>query len=370
MTESISNNLWENVDAFSHFDSNRLTREEIIFIIKKILLSKFSGKKTEVHEYGNRINFACPYCGDSAKNPSKLRGNIYINNDNIQFHCYNCGKHSSFANFIKDFLDISDFNINDIKLRSTTFIKPTTKRINLNILNNEIINKYSIPKEVIIKSMHWVNVENTKAENYLNYRLIKNKKIFAYDNYYNSIIIFNTDNNNNVIGLQIRSLNKKSKQSRFFTYNLTKLYEKIYGNTEFALLENEKKIVSAIDSISTCFGILKVDFNKPITVFEGPFDALMFPNSIATSGASKNLPISIENIRYWYDNDPTGWKKSFQHLKKHESVFMWSKYWQDLGQKLNIKDLNELLIYSQKNKLNLLNFENYFSNNELDAIFI
>ena len=358
------NNQWESALILSHFNYTELNKQEIISLVKNVLNTKFNDSyKNDIHEHDDRINFACPYCGDSLKDSTKARGNLYLNT--MQFHCYNCGKHSSFSRFIKTFLNISSYEINSIQQKDAI-----TNKQQINILNSEFIDKYSIPKKDLLKVMNWVDIVDSKGEYYLHFRLIKDINKFAYDPKYNSIIILNTDNNNNVIGLQIRPINKKAKQPRFFTYNLSKLYDLIYSKTKLALLENEKKYVSAIDNISTVFNILQVNFNKPLTIFEGPFDALMFNNSIAMSGATKKLPISIEHVRYWYDNDNTGQQKAIEHLKNNEEVFLWSKYWDDLGQELQIKDLNELIIYSKKNNIKILNFEKYFSSDIINTFLI
>jgi hypothetical protein len=58
-------------------------------------------EKSHVVTRGERLNFACPYCGDSIKDNNKKRGNIYFGT--YDFHCYNCRTHVSFEDFIKDF---------------------------------------------------------------------------------------------------------------------------------------------------------------------------------------------------------------------------------------------------------------------------
>jgi len=345
---------------------DNISRYEIINNVQQILNSRFSNKyKTEIHEFQERLNFACPYCGDSTKDDAKVRGNLYFGTQ--QYHCFNCGKHASIFNFFKKFLP----NINTKYDNYTNYTKDTNiiqKKTQFNILDLNFIKKYAIPKQILLKNMNWQNIENSKGEYYINFRLIKDniKNKFAYDSKYNAIIILNIDNEENVIGLQIRPITRNKGKSRFFTYNLSKLYNKIYPN----IYLKSKEEISIIDAISTVFGILEINFSNIITIFEGPFDALMFNNSIATAGALKHLPFSAENTRYWYDNDKTGIKKSFECLESGKLVFMWSKYWQDLGFELNIKDLNELMIYSKKNNIKILDFNNYFSNDKIDAIYV
>lgn len=350
------NNEWgDNASPHSGFN-----QAEILNLVKSVVNLKFSGNKSNIKETKDRLNFACPYCGDSTSDASKLRGNLYL--DTLQYHCFNCSKHTSLKRLLKDFLNI------DTKFSYNSDV--ITKKQIFNILDNHLIEKYAITKRKLFKHFGWVEAEGSEIDYYLNFRLIKDKTPFAYDKKYNSLIIMNLNKDDCVIGLQIRPLSKNTKTPRFFTFNLTKLYEKIYGNSKYALTEEEKHEVKSIDSISNVFNILKIDFNKQITVFEGPFDSIMLDNSISTSGATKKMPINIENIRYWYDNDNTGLQKSLEHLRNKESVFLWSKYWNDLGKDLKVKDLNELMIYCKKNNIPLMYFDEYFSNNELDSVLL
>ena len=74
-----------------------LTHEQQLYItssIQKILKTEFgSGPKTFLKNTHDRLNFACPYCGDST-DVHKKRGNIYWKN--LSFHCYNSRHPHSF----------------------------------------------------------------------------------------------------------------------------------------------------------------------------------------------------------------------------------------------------------------------------------
>ena len=50
-------------------------------IVREIIETQFSGnyEKSRVIARDERLNFACPYCGDSVKDNHKKRGNIYLN---------------------------------------------------------------------------------------------------------------------------------------------------------------------------------------------------------------------------------------------------------------------------------------------------
>ena len=71
-------------------------------VIQEILNSNFSViEKRRINEYHDSVQFACPYCGDSARSKSAKRGNIWFNK--LIYVCFNCGKKTNFDKFTKDF---------------------------------------------------------------------------------------------------------------------------------------------------------------------------------------------------------------------------------------------------------------------------
>ena len=62
--------------------------DEVSLKIQRILSEYFNGSKSEIRSYKGRLNFACPYCGDSGNSSSKKRGNLYL--ESLSFHCFNC----------------------------------------------------------------------------------------------------------------------------------------------------------------------------------------------------------------------------------------------------------------------------------------
>ena len=87
---------------FFYMDLEFSKQEIITAKVAKILNNSFSGYKSEIRFFKDRINFACPYCGDS-HDSHKKRGNIYWKT--LMFHCYNGGchkKHANVVDFLKD----------------------------------------------------------------------------------------------------------------------------------------------------------------------------------------------------------------------------------------------------------------------------
>jgi len=99
-------------------------------------------------------------------------------------------------------------------------------------------------------------------------------------------------------------------------------------------------------------------------------DAFLFKNSIANTGANKELPIDIP-VRYFYDSDETGKKKSLKYIDQKQEVFLWDRLinQMELPHK-NKWDFNDLLIYIKKNNMKTPLFDYYFSRDPLDAIDI
>lgn len=45
--------------------------------------------------------FSCCFCGDSAKNLKKARGNIYVRHQKMHYKCFNCGVTKSLPEVFK-----------------------------------------------------------------------------------------------------------------------------------------------------------------------------------------------------------------------------------------------------------------------------
>ena len=76
-------------------------------VVQKILNKEFANSyKRTIKPYEDRINFACPYCGDSHNNVRSKRGNIWFNK--LIYVCFNCDKRTSFDRLAKDFNEILD----------------------------------------------------------------------------------------------------------------------------------------------------------------------------------------------------------------------------------------------------------------------
>ncbi|MEN8794920.1 MAG: hypothetical protein ABF294_10780, partial [Flavobacteriales bacterium] len=147
-----------------------------------------------------------------------------------------------------------------------------------------------------------------------------------------------------------------------------------------------------LKKISTLFGILQVDFQRTVTMFEGPIDAMFMLNSVglATAGRSTEEFDEIPTIRYMFDNDKTGKEKMMQKLRRNKEIFMWGKFfsetkldtkWEKYLENIDknnrdkypkeISDLNDLVRVAYYLKDGCIkHLPKYFSNSKLDAYFL
>ena len=105
----------------------------------------------------------------------------------------------------------------------------------------------------------------------------------------------------------------KGYGQRYLTYDLPKLYEEMGKPLD---MTNEE--LNTLTKISTLFGIMQLNFQRPITMFEGPLDSMFMNNSLAlaTAGRSTDDFDEIPTVRYMFDNDATGKKKMAEKLRE------------------------------------------------------
>ena len=105
---------------------DNLDRDYVKSKIQEILIQAHpEQQKRQIKDYPERINFACPVCGDSGKSATKKRGNLYLKN--MQYICFNeSGCNRSFLKLLKTFnieidlqkkLDIYNYIDNNIKYK-------------------------------------------------------------------------------------------------------------------------------------------------------------------------------------------------------------------------------------------------------------
>jgi len=364
-------------------------------IIQSVLDSNFKiSEKRRMIEYHDRVQFACPYCGDSVKQKNAKRGNIWFNK--LIFVCFNCNKKTNLDKFAKDF----NFRMDPSKkleliehLNSTISYKDAEDDF-LDTEFDKLINMSDLERifnsgEQVITDFKPI-IKNSLVYQYLVGRGITENmhqniyegKYWINSDRYDPIIILLNRRGSKILGAQIRNL-KDGKRRLFKIYNFETLYKWIHEIDEIEDISINQIVV--YNKLSYYFNILNVDFSEKVTIFEGYLDSLFYPNSIGVVGVNTDMKFIESNnleLQYFFDNDSAGFDKSDQKLKQGYPVFLWKKLFQDIVDKKNssdpyqlmyriskVKDLNRLaeLVPTPYSKLNLKEF---FSKDVLDIRWI
>ena len=315
-------------------------------------------ERKKIEPKHGRLNFACPYCGDSSQDSRKKRGNLYLN-DGLYFKCYNCGKYRRIQGFLRDFkisLEADEIVlVRELEKKSETLRKSLDPSI---FLNRENLMEWAIDRETSEEKNRLVPLDRKRIQVYLQKRLQPDMRKFSWNEEREQLYIFHLiPDTNKVLGYQIRNF---KSQPKYLTFKLSKIYEELGLDVPEEVLD--------IDDISTTFGILELDLGKPVTIFEGPLDSFLYRNSAATCSSNIDFPISLGNVRYMYDYDRAGKEAAMKKASEGRPVFLWKKLLSDLGiLDLNKKmDLTDLLVLCKRKSLKLPKLSNYFSRDRYD----
>lgn len=349
--------------------NNTLDRSDILAYIKDILVEKFgSGSKTIVEEFDDRWNFACPFCGDSSTDGRKKRGNMDFSD--YHYHCYNCGEHHNLLWFLKKLdRDVKTGSVNNFveSAKNKNGISGVFSKSNDRIAEifGEDILDHAIDRDLLINRLSLVEAySNKRALDYLHGRCQYDMKKFAWDPKKNKLYIFNLDNTGTkVLGYQIRSF--WNKGPKYLTYEMSTMYKELG-------LDIDSEIAKRLDPLSTAFGCLQLDFSSVITIFEGPLDSFLMPNSMALCSLSRRPPFITKYTRFMFDFDKSAKIKSSEYLHEGLCVFMWKKFLNEnipdyrSRSKVDFTDVN---IYAKEHNLKF-DYDSYFTDVRLKEIWI
>jgi hypothetical protein len=332
---------------------------DILQKVALVLRRRFTQyEKQQIDSKPGRYNFACPYCGDSHTDAYKKRGNLYFG-DSFYYKCYNCGKYASVDVFLKNFqIDLTSEEIIWAKNWENRNLQKS-EDLNISFLYDQSkLTQIAVPRETIESKFQLMRVNSSDISTYLIKRRQPQLERFSWCPVKQQLYIFNLiPQTNLVLGYQIRNF---KYQPKYLTYDLSKIYE---------LLDLEQTLeVEEHNSISTIFGILDLDMNRPITVFEGPLDSFLLRNSVGTCSVNIDIPFKFGHIRYLYDYDTTGIKSALEKAEAGHSVFLWKKLLRDLDIHTTKKmDLTDLLVLSKRKGFQIPRLSNYFSQNKFDV---
>lgn len=363
-------------------------------IIQSVLNAQYaSNNRRVIHDYHDRLNFCCVYCGDG-KSEFKKRANLYFNK--LFVICFNCGKKTNLDKFAKDF----NFRMDpDKKLELIEHLNSTIsyKDAEEDFMDTEFDKLIDIGDlervfnsgELIITDFKPI-IKDGPIYQYLVGRGINDKlhqniyegKYWINSDRYDPIIIILNRRGNKVLGAQVRNL-KDGKRRLFKIYNFETLYKWVNDVDEIDEMDINQVVL--YNKLSYYFNILNVDFSDRVTIFEGYLDSIFYPNSIGAVGVNTDMKFLESNnldLQYFYDNDAAGFDKSELKLKEGYPVFLWKKLFQDIVDKKSssdpyqllhriskVKDLNKLaeLVPMPYSKLQLKEF---FSKDVLDMRWI
>ncbi len=353
---------------------NAELKSRVISSIEEILSREHTDvRKTRVRAMHNRLNFACPYCGDSSDDVSKKRGNLFWNT--LQYHCYNCNKHAPLNSLLKRFdgrLSNAQDNLDIIDIiKSNKLHVEKAQMMEFELFKR--LADLAIDRKAFYDIFDCKPIEQGSSigYKYLRGRFLGNHlNHFAYDEKRGKLYILNFGRTfNDVIGFQIRNLINRNE--KYLSYNIEKIRN--YAKLETDFIDEQE--ADKLNKLSTIFGILHINFQHDFTLFEGPIDAKFMKNTLGLATVARDTSHFDEmpTARYMFDNDKAGKSAMFEKLKKGKRVFLWSKFLKENDLDIyNIKDLNDLVkvCYKYKKPEAFKNLDNYFSNNKLDSLYL
>jgi len=277
----------------------------------------------------NLYNFRCPICGDSQRNKNKARGYLYVVKNNTNYKCHNCGISLSFNNFLKQ-IDVElhkQFTLEKFKdgfagktfTTSTPEVVEKVAKMSTPKFNTDPIKKLLQKASDVSRARDYLVKREIDPSNFFYAKRFKEfvnqiKPTFSDTNWDDDRIIIPLYRNNQLIGLQGRSIN----------YSINKYIT-------IMLSEDEPKI----------YGLDSIDKTLPVFITEGPFDSTFISNSIAMCGADADVSKwGISNPVWIYDNEPRNTEivsRISRTIDRGEKVVIWPT---DIKE----KDINDMVL--------------------------
>lgn len=345
-----------------------VSREKLISKVQAVLDSRFDGDRARLRAFHDRLNFACPYCGDSSDDSRKKRANIYWKN--YSFHCFNGGCPNPATTLLKFLADhgqrIGDIGEIDEIAGVIQESRNTARRSNSIEFNQFIeLERWAVPMADVDRALGLTSVDaSTYAREYLSSRMINgHREMLRFGKRDGCIYIFNlTSDLTSAVGYQIA---KPKGPSKYISFNLERLNFEVGRKVEL-----DPETLARTNTLSLFFGLLQCDFSRPVTIFEGVFDSLFIENSIAAAGLKRDISLfNGSSSRYMLDNDPSGFSVAKDLLKSRQSVFMWKKFLRESGTDSSIKDLNQFVIETHGSTA-AKDPSKYFTRDPLDLIYV
>ena len=280
-----------------------------------------------------KINFRCPFCGDSQKSRSKARGWLLERDNSFYYYCHNCGESHGFSHFLKT-LDTLAYN----DYVAEKFIKNTANTVVASVTDDSVF-KTATPQFKINPLKKLKKVSQLPWDHAVN-RYIKQRRIPSHQHYrmywapkFKTWI-------NEIIPNKFENTDKDEPRlvMPFLDEN-----QKVFGVSARGFNPNGVRYITIMfDEKPKVFGLDKVDFNKQYYVVEGAIDSFFVSNALAMAGADgtvkglKNLP----NAVFVFDAEPRNkeiHKRMEKIIESGHSICIWPS---------NVpgKDINEMFL--------------------------
>ena len=248
--------------------------------------------------------FRCPLCGDSAKDPNKIRGAFVNQGGQFFFHCFNGCQTRSLKNFLYEF-DMDTYKA----LRFNTLREPEE---NFNVVKKKSV-KTAINEmfsDSIFDSLDRLDKlgdDNPGVSYLLSRRIPRN----TFDRFYF------TDNFNGWLKKVKPDIQVSDKKYAGIVIPLVTIDGTEIGCQCRLIRDNTPlryKTMMLSEGYTKCYGMDRIDRSKSINVFEGVFDSVYLRNSIASFDGflSKTVDKLCEEYKMdkkqfvlWYDFERT-----------------------------------------------------------------
>lgn len=294
-------------------------------------LENFKQKKADLY------NFKCFYCGDSKKNKLKARGYIYRKGNEYFYRCHNCGKGTTFANFLKD-IDTESYKKYVFERYSNGDNKHTPyKKPTFDELKGNAFAKFAESK----KELSLVSIDELPSGHYAREYII-NRKVpseFFQEIYY-------VPNFKEFIDTDFPDYAKEEIPS---DERIVLLYRNENGDVTNvsgrALGESKIRYVTVkVSDEKKIFGLQRLQKKNRVYVVEGQFDSYFLDNCVA-SGDSNLIGVAdfLEDCDcvLVFDNEPRNKsivKQIEKAISKNYKVVIYPNYVE------NYKDINDMVV--------------------------
>lgn len=285
------------------------------------------------HKTPYRINFRCPFCGDSQTSKSKARGWLLESKEqSFTYYCHNCGESHSLINFLK-MLDMEVYK----DYLTEKFLEKNKKKEEMPVDDNfktikPVFDSHPLKKIKKISQLkhdHPVKkyIQDRRIPPNQHYRLFYAPKFKTW---------INTILPNKFQGF-------KKDEPRLILPFLDK-DGKIFGVSARGFDPNGLRYITIMfyEDKAKIFGLDEVDFNKTYLIVEGGIDSLFLSNSLAMAGADGNMSglENVENSITVFDNEPRNaevHKRMEKTIKDGNRICIWPSW-------IEQKDVNDMVL--------------------------